>query len=263
MGRTARSPFVTELATGELDAIAFRCWLEQDYRYLFDYARTYAVAGAKAREEDAMATLLGGADAVLNGELDLHRSFASEYGVSEADLAEATKLPTCEAYTSFLVRTAYERPVPVAVAALFPCMQGYLDAADHMAALADAEPAEISHRYAPFIETYTSDEFRAETAALRGSSTTTRRRTPDTGRDARGVPDERSPRTRLLGDGVRGRGVVGVSDASAARGSPTGFATPSRTTGPPPPTIGSLANWAQGRSMTERSPGTSCRITPS
>ena len=161
-------PFVTELATGELDAIAFRCWLEQDYRYLFDYARTYAVAGAKAREEDAMATLLGGADAVLNGELDLHRSFASEYGVSEADLAEATKLPTCEAYTSFLVRTAYERPVPVAVAALFPCMQGYLDAADHMAALADAEPAEISHRYAPFIETYTSDEFRAETAALRG-----------------------------------------------------------------------------------------------
>lgn len=160
-------PFVTELATGELDPVAFSRWLEQDYRYLFDYARTYAVAGAKAREEAAMATLLGGAGAVLNEELDLHRSFASEYGLSETDLAETVKTPTCEAYTSFLVRTAYERPVPVAIAALFPCMQGYLDVADHMAALADAEPAEISHRYAPFIEMYTSDEFRAETAALR------------------------------------------------------------------------------------------------
>ncbi|GAB3695771.1 TenA family protein [Halorubrum pallidum] len=155
-------PFVTELAAGDLDPPAFRRWLEQDYRYLFDYARTYAVAGAKAREETAMATLLGGADAVLSEELDLHRSFAAEYGVSEADLAETAKTPTCEAYTSFLVRTAYERPVPVAVAALFPCMQGYLDVADHM-----AEIAETDHRYTPFIETYTSDAFRAETAAVR------------------------------------------------------------------------------------------------
>ncbi|WP_418280773.1 thiaminase II [Halorubrum sp. DTA98] len=159
-------PFVTELAAGELDPEAFRRWLEQDYRYLFDYARTYAVTGAKAREETAMATLLGGADAVLNEELELHRSFAAAYGVSEAELADTTKAPTCEAYTSFLVRTAYERPVPVTVAALFPCMRGYLDVADHMAALADAEPGEISHRYAPFIETYTGEEFRAETAAL-------------------------------------------------------------------------------------------------
>ena len=155
-------PFVTELAAGDLDPVAFRRWLEQDYRYLFDYARTYAVAGAKAREETAMATLLGGADAVLSEELDLHRSFAAEYDVSETDLAETTKTPTCEAYTSFLVRTAHERPVPVAVAALFPCMQGYLDVADHMADL-----AETDHRYTPFIETYTSDAFRAETAAIR------------------------------------------------------------------------------------------------
>lgn len=155
-------PFVTELAAGDLDPVAFRRWLEQDYRYLFDYARTYAVAGAKAREETAMATLLSGADAVLSEELDLHRSFAAEYDVSETELAETTKAPTCEAYTSFLVRTAHERPVPVAVAALFPCMQGYLDVADHMADL-----AETDHRYTPFIETYTSDAFRAETAAIR------------------------------------------------------------------------------------------------
>ncbi|MFC5134941.1 MULTISPECIES: thiaminase II [Haloferacaceae] len=155
-------PFVRELAAGDLPDAAFRRWLEQDYLYLFEYARTYAVAGAKAREESAMATLLGGADAVLNEELDLHRSFASEYGIGETGLEEATKLPTCEAYTSFLVRTAYDRPVPVTVAALFPCMRGYLDVADYMAELADEE-----HRYTPFIETYTGAEFRAETASLR------------------------------------------------------------------------------------------------
>ena len=155
-------PFVRELAAGDLDEAAFRRWLGQDYRYLFDYARAYAVAGAKARAEAPMATLLGGADAVLNEELDLHRSFAGEYGVTPEELAAVQKRPTCEAYTSFLVRTAHERPVPVAVAALFPCMRGYLDVADHMAAIADHD-----HRYTPFIETYTSDEFRSETASMR------------------------------------------------------------------------------------------------
>ncbi|GAA0508480.1 thiaminase (transcriptional activator TenA) [Halorubrum aquaticum] len=155
-------PFVCELATGDLPDAAFRRWLEQDHRYLFDYARAYAVAGAKAREEAAMATLLGGADAVLNEELDLHRSFAAEYGVTESDLRGTAKTPTCEAYTSFLVRTAHDRPVPVAVAALFPCMKGYLDVADHMAELSGGD-----HRYTPFIETYTSGSFRAETASMR------------------------------------------------------------------------------------------------
>lgn len=155
-------PFVRELAVGTLDDDAFRRWLQQDYRYLFDYARTHAVAGAKARDEAAMSALLGGADAVLNEELDLHRSFAGEYGVTSGDLAAVRKRPTCEAYTSFLVRTAHERPVPVAVAALFPCMQGYLDVAKHMAELATGE-----HRYTPFIETYTGEAFRAETASMR------------------------------------------------------------------------------------------------
>jgi thiaminase/transcriptional activator TenA len=155
-------PFVRELAAGDLDEAAFRRWLEQDYRYLFDYARTYAVAGAKARDEAAMASLLGGADAVLNEELDLHRSFAGEYDVAPAELAAVRKRPTCEAYTSFLVRTAHERPVPVAVAALYPCMRGYLDVADHMAELADEE-----HRYTPFIDTYTSEAFRADAASMR------------------------------------------------------------------------------------------------
>ncbi|WP_144923098.1 thiaminase II [Halorubrum salsamenti] len=155
-------PFVRELAAGDLDEAAFRRWLEQDYRYLFDYARTYAVAGAKARDEAAMASLLGGADAVLNEELDLHRSFAGEYDVAPAELAAVRKRPTCEAYTSFLVRTAHERPVSVAVAALYPCMRGYLDVADHMAELADEK-----HRYTPFIDTYTSEAFRADAASMR------------------------------------------------------------------------------------------------
>lgn len=155
-------PFVVELADGTLDSAAFEHWIRQDYRYLQDYARLFALAGTKARDEETMAGLLGVAHSVLDTEMDLHRSFAADYGISRRELDETEKAPTCVAYTNFLLRTAYEGTIAEIAAALYPCMQGYLDVADHMAELADE-----THRYTPFIELYTGEEFRADAAWCR------------------------------------------------------------------------------------------------
>ena len=147
-------PFVTELADGTLDPEAFRHWVEQDFRYLLDYARTFAIAGTKARREETMAGLLGVSHTVLDYEMDLHREFAAEYGISREDLESTAKAPTCVAYTNFLVRTAHEGTLPEIAAAIYPCGQGYLDVAAYM-----ADRATEDHRYTPFIEKYTSEEF--------------------------------------------------------------------------------------------------------
>ncbi|MFW6435076.1 MAG: thiaminase II [Halovenus sp.] len=148
-------PFVTELAAGTLEKSAFRHWIEQDYRYLLDYARLFAIAGAKARDEQTMTELLSIAHSTLDHEMDLHREFAAEYGISRAELERVEKSPTCEAYTSFLLRTAYEGSIAEISAALYPCGQGFLDIGEHAAALAEG-----THEYTPWIETYTSEEFR-------------------------------------------------------------------------------------------------------
>jgi thiaminase/transcriptional activator TenA len=152
-------PFVVELAEGTLDEEAFCTWVRQDYRYLLDYARTFAVAGATARDEATMTHLMGVAHGILDFEMDLHREFASDYGLTPADLGSVTKAPTCVAYTNYLVRTAYEGSLAEIGAAIYPCGRGYLDVAEHMADLAVDE-----HRYTPFIEKYTSDEFREAVA---------------------------------------------------------------------------------------------------
>jgi thiaminase/transcriptional activator TenA len=155
-------PFVRELASGTLEEAAFEHWVKQDYRYLLDYARLFAIAGTKAADEATMTHLLGVAHQVLDHEMDLHRDFAADYGIGEAELEAVEKAPTCVAYTNFLVRTAYEGSIAEIAAALYPCMQGYLDVADHMATLATED-----HRYTPFIELYTSDEFREATTWCR------------------------------------------------------------------------------------------------
>ncbi|ELZ35913.1 thiaminase II [Halorubrum distributum] len=156
-------PFVVELAEGSLDEAAFRHWVKQDYRYLLDYARVFALAGTKADDEETTRRLTGTAHATLADEMELHRSFAADYGLSPADLEAVEKAPTCAAYTDFLVRTAHEGSIAEVAAAVYPCGQGYLDVADHMAALATE-----AHRYTPFIEKYTSDEFRETVGWMRG-----------------------------------------------------------------------------------------------
>jgi len=155
-------PFVVELAEGTLDPAAFRHWVEQDYRYLLDYARVFALAGCKARDEETMTHAFGVAHRILADEMDLHRSFAAEYGISRAELESVEKAPTCVAYTNYLLRTAYEGTLAELAAAVYPCGQGYLDIAEHMATIADGD-----HRYMPFIEKYTSDEFRDAVAWMR------------------------------------------------------------------------------------------------
>jgi thiaminase/transcriptional activator TenA len=155
-------PFVTELADGSLDPAAFRHWVEQDYRYLLDYADVFSLAAAEASDEDRTARLAETAHRVLADELDLHREFAADYGLTPADLEATEKAPTCQAYTDHLVRTAREAGLPTTAAALYPCGQGYLDVADHVADLADGE-----HRYTPFVEKYTSDAFRETVGWMR------------------------------------------------------------------------------------------------
>lgn len=155
-------PFVTELAAGTLDEAAFRCWVEQDYLYLLDYARVFALAGARARDETTMTHLVGVAHTVLDQEMDLHRGFAREYGLSPADLEAVEKTPTCVAYTNYLLRVAYQGSLAECAAAIYPCGQGYLDIAEHMADLAEED-----HRYTPFIEKYTGENFREAVAWMR------------------------------------------------------------------------------------------------
>jgi thiaminase/transcriptional activator TenA len=122
----------------------------------------FAIAGTKADDEPTMTHLLRVAHEILDFEMDLHREFAANYDLTREDLENVRKAPTCVAYTNFLVRTAHEGSIAEIAAAIYPCGQGYLDVAEHMADLATE-----NHRHTPFIEKYTSDEFREAVAWMR------------------------------------------------------------------------------------------------
>jgi len=64
-------------------------------------------------------------ESTVTVEMDLHRSYAEEFGIGEAELEATTPSPTTRAYTDFLVRTAALGTFGDTVAALLPCMWGF------------------------------------------------------------------------------------------------------------------------------------------
>ncbi|MFC6827172.1 thiaminase II [Halopelagius fulvigenes] len=148
-------PMVERLGEGTLDEDPFREWVRQDYYYLREYGRTFALAASSARRLDRMGTFAELLHSTLNTEMDLHRSYAAEFGISEDELEATDPSPTTRAYTDFLVRTAAVETFGDAVAAVLPCMWGFNETARRLAA--DGVPDH--DQYAAWIEMYEGEEF--------------------------------------------------------------------------------------------------------
>jgi len=88
--------------------------------------------------------------------MDLHRSYAEEFGIGEAELEATTPSPTTRAYTDFLVRTAALGTFGDTVAALLPCMWGFNETGTRLAASGGESDDE---RYATWIDMYSGEEF--------------------------------------------------------------------------------------------------------
>jgi thiaminase (transcriptional activator TenA) len=153
--RQLAHPTVRGIAAGTLDEGRFRAWLIQDYLFLLDYVRLFALTAARAPDTDALGRLVDLAHSTFHEELSLHRSYAAEFGLTEADLDGADKSPVCAAYTDFLLRTAATADYPEVLAALLPCMWGYSELGRAMAAAGlPTEP-----RYRRWVETYADPGF--------------------------------------------------------------------------------------------------------
>ena len=149
-------PFVKGIGDGTLDKEKFEYWLQQDYVYLIDYARSFAFAAGKADELEVMQKFAELLDGVLNTEMQMHRSYAAEFGISQEELEKVEKSPTCQAYTDFLVRTASVGTLPEIIAALVPCFWGFLEVGERLAQEGDTSE---DNPYRDWIEMYSSDEF--------------------------------------------------------------------------------------------------------
>jgi len=150
-------PFVQGIGNGTLLVEKFAYYVGQDAFFLEAFARAYSIAAAKAPTWESFQVFHQLADGVL-AELNLHGSYAQVWGV---DLTTVTPGAATRRYTDFLLSTAWSQAPGSTAVAMAPCMRLYAFLGQSLAQL--SPPA---HRYSPWIDTYSSDQFEPLAAQL-------------------------------------------------------------------------------------------------
>jgi len=154
--RELKHPFVRGLADETLSFARFRFYLAQDYLFLVEYCRVFALAAAKARDLKTIGLFTRLLDETLNTEMQLHRDYCGRLGITESDLERIAPAPVTHGYTRHLLTVAYSGSIVEIVAAVLPCQLGYAEIAT---ALAGESRSGANPKYAEWIKTYSSQEF--------------------------------------------------------------------------------------------------------
>ncbi len=158
-----RHPFVTGIGDGTLDMEKFRYFMLQDYLYLFDYARVFALGVVKARDPELMRVFAANVDAILGGEMKIHRAYMKRLDITEEQVFSIKPALANLSYTNYMLSVAHAGTPMEIVASILACSWSYAEIGQALAAI----PGAAEHPfYGEWIRGYASEEYAATNQAL-------------------------------------------------------------------------------------------------
>lgn len=156
-------PFVTGIGDGTLPVEKFQHFMLQDYLYLFDYARVFALGVVKARDPELMRTFAQNVDAILGGEMNIHRAYMKRLGITEEQVFQVKPALDNLSYTNYMLSVANAGGPMEIAAAILACSWSYAEIGQALAAL----PGAAEHPfYGEWIQGYASEDYAATNQAL-------------------------------------------------------------------------------------------------
>ncbi|MFH7564497.1 thiaminase II [Oceanimonas smirnovii] len=156
--------FVCKLGDGTLAPDAFRHYLKQDYLFLIQFGRAFALAAYKSPTLSDLRHAKAGLDAIIDLELGLHIDYCNQWGISEQELAALPEARATLAYTRYVLDTGNRGDLLDLHVALAPCLVGYAEIASWLT----KQPATVrgdANPYEAWIAMYESAEFQAAARA--------------------------------------------------------------------------------------------------
>ena len=156
--------FVSQLGAGTLPQQAFRTYLVQDYLFLIQFARAYALATYKSRALADMKASQAGLAAILD-EMDLHIRLCGRWGLSAEDIEAAPEHQATVAYTRFVLDCGAAGDLLDLHVALAPCVIGYAEIGRNLAP--DGIEMLGEHPYREWIAEYAGKAYQGVAANAR------------------------------------------------------------------------------------------------
>ncbi|ETR78033.1 hypothetical protein X566_10450 [Afipia sp. P52-10] len=158
--------FVRQLGDATLPQAAFRTYLVQDYLFLIQFARAYALAIYKSRTLADMRSAQAGVAAILDVEMDLHVRLCGRWGLTPQQLEQAPELQATVAYTRFVLDCGMSGDLLDLHVALTPCVIGYAEIARKLASAIG--PRLADHPYREWIGEYAGEAYQTVAQNARG-----------------------------------------------------------------------------------------------
>lgn len=150
-------PFVSGIKEGTLDKEKFRYYILQDYLYLIDYARVFALGAAKSPDVETMTMFAHELTDTLDNEMDIHDGYMGLFGITQEELETTPMAVENSSYTSYMLRVAYEEDAAAICASVLACAYSYEVLAKRM--VSDDPKCLDDPLYGEWISGYASDEY--------------------------------------------------------------------------------------------------------
>lgn len=150
-------PFVKGIENGSLEIDKFRFYMLQDYLYLLDYAKVFALGVAKAENEDVMRIFSNLVNSTLNSEMNIHKSYMKRLGITKEETELSKQSFANKAYTSYMLWVSYNYSISSIAAAVLSCSWSYKLIADNI--LKNNPKAAEHELFGEWISGYSSPEY--------------------------------------------------------------------------------------------------------
>lgn len=159
-----KHPFVKGLEDGTLAKEKFRHYMIQDYLYLIDYGKVFAIGMAKAKSTESRQLFSAYIRSISECEMDTHRGYMGIMGISHDEIEKSKMALDNLSYTSYMLRVAYEEGEAEIVAAILSCAYSYEVIAKK---ILENNPEAAKHSfYGAWVNSYAGEEYHEDNVVL-------------------------------------------------------------------------------------------------
>jgi thiaminase/transcriptional activator TenA len=149
-------PFIQALGDGSLPIEKFRFYMLQDYAYLYDYVKVFALGIVKTNDPEIMRFFADFVSSTLNGEMSIHKACMARLGVPDEAVKDVRKSLSNLSYTHYMLAVGHDGDVLDILIAILACAWSYQLIGERLAKI----PGAADHPfYGEWIRGYASEEY--------------------------------------------------------------------------------------------------------
>ena len=152
-----KTAHMQDIVHGTMSEERFRFQIKQNYQYLLDYTRCWALALAKCRSFKEMEIFYPIVKNTMESTVMINRTYwADQLGLSVDDMDKVIEAPGKRSYTAFQLMTVNQGSLAEAMMALFPCNIIYRYFGEDLLEQCKLPKDNMFYKW---LEYYTSDEY--------------------------------------------------------------------------------------------------------